>query len=123
MRLRMNPSISFFTTIGTWPTLSNIARARSIVSGDVKGAPESSTIGTTCGGLTGWATRQRWRPCSSSAKREVTMNEDDEARMASGAARLIQPGEQIALHLDPFRPALLHQLRHPAPPLPATPRP
>jgi hypothetical protein len=64
-----------------------MARARAIVSGGVHGAPDSSTIGTTCGGLTGWATRQRWRPASFSVKREVTMAEDDDARIAlAGAA-------------------------------------
>ena len=37
-------------------------RARAITSGQVHGAPHSSTTGTRCGGLTGWATRQRARP-------------------------------------------------------------
>ena len=50
------------------------------------GAPDSSTIGTTCGGLTGCATRQRWRPFSFSVKREATMAEDDEARIAPAGA-------------------------------------
>src|ERR1043165_3212433 len=48
-------------------------RARSIVSGAVHGAPHNSTSGTRCGGLTGWPTRQRALPGSSSVKREATM--------------------------------------------------
>ncbi len=90
MRLRTNPSISFFTTIGTWPTPSKIAFARATTSGAVNAAPDSSTIGTTCGGFTGWATRQRCRPFSPSAKRDVTMNDDEEAMIAfAGAAASI----------------------------------
>ena len=41
-----------------------MSRARSIASGEVHGAPQSSTSGTRCGGLTGWPTRQRARPGS-----------------------------------------------------------
>ena len=87
-----------------------MARARSIVSGEVQGAPDSSTIGTTCGGLTGCATRQRWRPFSFSVKREATMAEDDEARIALAGAAASSLREQLDLDLDPLRPALDHQL-------------
>ena len=97
-----------------------MARARAIVSGEVHGAPESSTIGTTCGGLTGCATRQRWRPSSFSVKREVTMAEDDEARIALAGAAASRRGEQLDLDLDPLRPALDPPAPHPARPPRAT---
>ncbi len=61
-------------------------RARSIASGDVHGAPQSSTSGTRWGGLTGWPTRQRARPGSASVNRDATMAEVEDTSSASGGA-------------------------------------
>src|SRR6266481_1415789 len=63
-------------------------RARSIASAEVHGAPQSSTSGTRCGGLTGWPTRQRARPGSVSVNREAVMAEVEETSSASGGASL-----------------------------------
>src|SRR6516164_9056286 len=57
-----------------------------MISAVVHGAPTSSTSGMRCGGLTGWATRQRWRPLRLCVNKLATMVEVEEARMASGAA-------------------------------------
>src|SRR6266849_81884 len=81
-RLRMKPSISRWTTIGTWPTDSWMAFARAIVSGEVHGAPTSSTSGTRWGGLTGWATRQRARPLSVCVNRLATIGAVERVRHA-----------------------------------------
>src|SRR5258706_3780576 len=65
-----------------------VCRARRFVSGEVQGAPHSSTTGTRCGGFTGCATMQRARPASASVNFDATMADVDEARMAlAGAAR------------------------------------
>src|SRR6478609_5067067 len=65
-----------------------MARARSTASGEVHGAPHTSTTGTRCGGLTGWPTRQRARPGSVSVKREAVMAEVEDTSSASGGASL-----------------------------------
>ena len=82
----MKPSTSFFTRIGTWPTDACRTRARSTTAGSVNSAGDSSTIGTTCGGFTGCATRQRLRPGTWSAKRDVWIVDVELARMHEGFA-------------------------------------
>src|SRR6266436_2248299 len=65
-----------------------MVRARLIASAEVHCAPQSSTSGTRCGGLTGWPTRQRARPGSVSVNREAVMAEVEETSSASGGASL-----------------------------------
>src|SRR3984957_20253845 len=57
-----------------------------MLSGEVHGAPHSSTSGTRCGGLTGWLTRQRARPGSVPVKREAVIAEVEDTSNASGGA-------------------------------------
>jgi len=84
----MNPSSSRLTMIGTWPISVITARARASVAASVHGAPQSSTTGTRCGGLTGCATRQRARPASVSVKRDAGIADVELATIAAfGVAR------------------------------------
>jgi hypothetical protein len=63
-------------------------RARWSVAGVVHGAPQSSTTGTRCGGLTGCATRQRARPSKPSVKRDAGIADVELAMIAAvGVAR------------------------------------
>ena len=85
-RFSTNPSISRVSRAGTCPTCRNSASARSIAMGEVQGEGQSSTIGTRCGGFTGWATRQRAAPASPCDQTEGIRAELDEAKMTSGPA-------------------------------------
>ena len=109
-RLRMKPSISFFTSTGTWPTLSKIARAFATVSADVHGAPHNSTIGTTCGGLTGCATRHRARPFSFSVKCDATMPDVEDASTISFGAAASSLAHMAILSSTRSGPAFLHEI-------------
>ncbi len=84
----MNPSISRRTMTGRRPTPRYHARARPTVSALVRSPGTSSIKGSRCGGLAGWATRNRaaaW-PGSSAACRLGTMAELELAMTASGCA-------------------------------------
>ena len=82
--------------------------ARCLVCAVVHGAPQISTTGTRCGGLTGWATRQRPRPGRWSVNFEATIAEVDEASTMSFGRRGVEQREGRVLGLDRLGPAFLH---------------